>query len=217
MCSEDDSLGHGQSARGRRGEDSAGSRLHGTGLCRPCAFFHSKGCTSGANCHFCHQCPHNERERRKRFARQVKSKLLDSKMLPNMTSLSISVRPAAKIQLNNLLEEKNHPSELLRPALPRTESALASSRTSQPICQVSEQLEVSCLATCPWRAPRLPSVYNSVHDSLQVIMPQVWMPSAAVGQWQHCGQAQTVQCVKIVASIISNPQRATRQSSPTGW
>jgi len=50
---------------------STGSQLHGTGLCRPCAWYWKKaGCQNGNECGHCHQCPQSEiKERRK--AKQV--------------------------------------------------------------------------------------------------------------------------------------------------
>jgi len=53
------------------GFPSVGSRLHDTGRCKPCAFYHSKGCNSGFACLFCHLCPANEKQRRKRLRRQM--------------------------------------------------------------------------------------------------------------------------------------------------
>mmetsp|Transcript_43083 Transcript_43083/g.109499 ORF Transcript_43083/g.109499 Transcript_43083/m.109499 type:complete len:512 (-) Transcript_43083:565-2100(-) len=47
--------------------ESAGSMLHSSGQCRPCAWFYKpKGCENGAECRHCHLCPEGEiRERRK--------------------------------------------------------------------------------------------------------------------------------------------------------
>jgi len=55
---------------------SIGSKLHSEGRCKPCAFFHAKGCHSGASCLFCHQCPAHERQRRKRFLRRIRADLV---------------------------------------------------------------------------------------------------------------------------------------------
>lgn len=41
-----------------------GSRNHRLGTCRPCAFFHTKGCQSGMACEFCHLCDAGEKKRR---------------------------------------------------------------------------------------------------------------------------------------------------------
>lgn len=45
---------------------SLGSALHGSGGCRPCAFFHGVGCENGAICSFCHLCEAGERQRRRK-------------------------------------------------------------------------------------------------------------------------------------------------------
>jgi len=50
---------------------SAGSRLHQAGRCKPCAFFHARGCLNGVDCAFCHECPPQEAQRRKRVKRQL--------------------------------------------------------------------------------------------------------------------------------------------------
>lgn len=49
-----------------------GSVGHSKGSCRPCAFFHSPGCTNGAACPFCHLCDAGERKRRKKQQQQSK-------------------------------------------------------------------------------------------------------------------------------------------------
>lgn len=45
---------------------SVGSQGHGTGICKPCAFFHTKGCENGPACMFCHLCGPEEKKRRRR-------------------------------------------------------------------------------------------------------------------------------------------------------
>jgi len=45
---------------------SVGSATHFSGICKPCAFFHTKGCESGINCEFCHVCGPNEKKKRQR-------------------------------------------------------------------------------------------------------------------------------------------------------
>jgi len=47
--------------------NSGGSALHGTGRCRPCAWFwKSKGCQNEDNCGHCHLCPEGEIKARKK-------------------------------------------------------------------------------------------------------------------------------------------------------
>lgn len=43
-----------------------GSRGHRLGTCKPCAFLHTKGCTNGKDCAFCHLCSRGEKKRRQR-------------------------------------------------------------------------------------------------------------------------------------------------------
>jgi len=49
------------------GETSQGSQLHGTGECKPCAWFWKpQKCFRGADCGHCHLCPRNELKTRKK-------------------------------------------------------------------------------------------------------------------------------------------------------
>jgi len=45
---------------------TVGSTGHHVGACKPCAFYHSKGCGNGVNCSFCHLCPAGEKKRRQK-------------------------------------------------------------------------------------------------------------------------------------------------------
>lgn len=46
---------------------SLGSEQHGSGECRPCAWYYKpKGCHMGAQCTFCHLCPEGEIKSRKK-------------------------------------------------------------------------------------------------------------------------------------------------------
>lgn len=53
-----------------------GSAGHHLGKCKPCAFFHTRICESGADCKFCHLCLPDEKRRRKKekqaFYREVR-------------------------------------------------------------------------------------------------------------------------------------------------
>eukprot|EP00933_Yihiella_yeosuensis_P064366 TRINITY_DN67726_c0_g1_i1.p1 TRINITY_DN67726_c0_g1~~TRINITY_DN67726_c0_g1_i1.p1 ORF type:complete len:480 (+),score=120.95 TRINITY_DN67726_c0_g1_i1:136-1575(+) len=57
-----------------RGAPSLGSELHGTGECRPCAwFFKAQGCQNGRECLHCHLCPKQAvKARKKARAREHK-------------------------------------------------------------------------------------------------------------------------------------------------
>jgi hypothetical protein len=56
-------------------EPSAGSSHHRTGRCKPCAFYHTKGCQNAKACEFCHLCPPGEKQRRKRLQERMCEKL----------------------------------------------------------------------------------------------------------------------------------------------
>merc|ERR1712187_486505 len=43
---------------------SKGSVGHSRGRCKPCAFFHNRGCENGIMCEFCHLCVPGEKKRR---------------------------------------------------------------------------------------------------------------------------------------------------------
>lgn len=44
---------------------SAGAASHDKQECKPCAFYHTKGCKSGVDCKFCHMCGPGEKKKRK--------------------------------------------------------------------------------------------------------------------------------------------------------
>lgn len=48
---------------------SLGSALHSNGLCKPCAFLHTKGCENQTTCNFCHLCEPGEKKRRQKHKR----------------------------------------------------------------------------------------------------------------------------------------------------
>jgi len=51
---------------------SVGSSLHGTGMCRPCAWFWKpQGCGNGLNCCHCHLCPEGEIKARRKMKAAV--------------------------------------------------------------------------------------------------------------------------------------------------
>jgi hypothetical protein len=55
------------SDQGKQPSSSKGSALHGTGQCRPCAWYWKQGgCQNGAECFHCHMCPEGELKNRKK-------------------------------------------------------------------------------------------------------------------------------------------------------
>merc|ERR1712194_820666 len=45
---------------------TVGSAGHNFGTCKPCAFFHSRGCENGVQCSFCHLCAPGEKRQRQK-------------------------------------------------------------------------------------------------------------------------------------------------------
>jgi len=45
---------------------TVGSSGHNVGMCKPCAFFHTRGCGNGVQCTFCHLCPPDEKRKRQK-------------------------------------------------------------------------------------------------------------------------------------------------------
>merc|ERR1711972_988391 len=65
---------------------SEGSNAHASGQCKPCAFFHDKGCQSGATCQFCHLCPPREVQRRKRIRRRIAREQLAREQMAQLSA-----------------------------------------------------------------------------------------------------------------------------------
>lgn len=77
---------------------SIGSRLHGSGLCKPCAWFWKPtGCLNGAECRHCHSCTSGEFNRRKRerrrLFRQKGAQVHAGESSPSLISLSAPQSP----------------------------------------------------------------------------------------------------------------------------
>eukprot|EP00931_Biecheleriopsis_adriatica_P043736 TRINITY_DN24991_c0_g3_i1.p1 TRINITY_DN24991_c0_g3~~TRINITY_DN24991_c0_g3_i1.p1 ORF type:complete len:379 (+),score=60.76 TRINITY_DN24991_c0_g3_i1:75-1139(+) len=72
-CDEDedtediqDVLRQGQEEFHANSATNVGSRGHLMRMCKPCAFFNTKGCKDGIDCKFCHLCEPGEKKRRKK-------------------------------------------------------------------------------------------------------------------------------------------------------
>jgi len=76
---------------------SLGSALHGSGDCRPCAWFWKpQGCHNGEACRRCHLCPEGELKRRKKALKQVSVSSDDCtspEEVPTSVSSSTAVTP----------------------------------------------------------------------------------------------------------------------------
>jgi len=59
---------HGEGPR-KEPQVSVGSSSHGNSKCKPCAFYHKKGCDAGFGCLFCHICEPGEKKRRRQQQR----------------------------------------------------------------------------------------------------------------------------------------------------
>jgi len=63
------------------GVASIGSMLHGTGSCRPCAWFWKPvGCQSGSSCNYCHVCPAGAVKARKKCKQAIMRMVVTSPM-----------------------------------------------------------------------------------------------------------------------------------------
>jgi len=51
---------------------TVGSQGHWLRTCKPCAFFHTKGCGNGINCAFCHLCEPDEKKKRAKEQRALR-------------------------------------------------------------------------------------------------------------------------------------------------
>lgn len=58
---------------------SAGSALHGTGQCKPCAWFWKpRGCSNASSCAYCHLCPAGAlKERKKQKVAAIRQGLIE--------------------------------------------------------------------------------------------------------------------------------------------
>merc|ERR1712139_571498 len=50
---------------------SIGSLLHHKGGCRPCTFFHTRGCENKEDCQFCHLCGPGEKKKRLKLLKRA--------------------------------------------------------------------------------------------------------------------------------------------------
>eukprot|EP00930_Biecheleria_cincta_P041825 TRINITY_DN28736_c0_g1_i2.p1 TRINITY_DN28736_c0_g1~~TRINITY_DN28736_c0_g1_i2.p1 ORF type:complete len:273 (+),score=45.74 TRINITY_DN28736_c0_g1_i2:103-921(+) len=81
----------------RQPEASVGSALHGTGQCKPCAWFWKpEGCSNSGNCRHCHMCGRGELKRNKKIKMQARRALgsLEAPMLAALHgNLTLAVMP----------------------------------------------------------------------------------------------------------------------------
>jgi len=65
---------------------TVGSQGHWLGVCKPCAFLHTKGCGNGVLCSFCHICNKGEKKRRSKDKRAA----MRTGMQPERSRLLVS-------------------------------------------------------------------------------------------------------------------------------
>jgi len=147
---------------------SHGSLLHGTGNCRPCAWFwKAAGCQNGMLCEHCHVCPAGELRLRKK-AKQTMMRLglatpkagihQDTPAYP-FCGLPLSPLPVQNVNLNELLPSTSPPTTPLAP--PSTIVLGGIDEASSTTCggsDESEEAEFSAHSSPPGLAPpQLPS------------------------------------------------------------
>eukprot|EP00435_Cladocopium_sp_Y103_P041760 s1156_g11.t1 len=77
-----------------RSIESIGSRLHGSGLCKPCAWFWKPtGCRNGTECRHCHSCTLGEFNRRKRERRRLFRQKGGQQQVPSEDESPLSLSP----------------------------------------------------------------------------------------------------------------------------
>lgn len=201
-----DTIGQRKCADTGTEHDSVGSLLHDSGRCRPCAFFHGKGCKSGASCLFCHKCTAQERGRRKRWVRRMRADLLSTMLSGDLQTLSLGrslvrapMTAAPKLHLHHALQvAASNPVGVADPANrlhPSPFFGVGSAPIEKEAVAVHlPSVNASSLATSTeWLGVQQPPVLDSVPSLLYTAMPHAWRTTAAVGQ-HH---AQYVQCVNI--------------------
>jgi len=95
-----------------RGKPSKGSALHGTGECKPCAWFwHPKGCQKDEECEFCHFCPLGELKLRRKVRVQQLRGGVDEGGVESLSSPKYITIQAAKPAPDELSLGNKKPSD----------------------------------------------------------------------------------------------------------
>lgn len=63
---------------------TVGSAWHRAGNCKPCAFFHTRGCGNGTQCQFCHLCAPGEKKRRQKDKGAVHREMRRMGLMPDI-------------------------------------------------------------------------------------------------------------------------------------
>lgn len=90
------------------GACSVGSNLHGSGQCRPCAWFWKpEGCKNGADCCHCHTCPADEIKNRKQAKHFAMNQIARRPRVATGANGRSSLRNQSKISGNAQHARKN--------------------------------------------------------------------------------------------------------------
>jgi len=174
---------------------SVGSRQHHLGRCKPCAFFHTKGCKSASGCLFCHLCPPNEKQRRKALYRRMCQKF----------------QPVMAVAAQRWGNQKSNHMDYSAPITPRIGGAALGCWDSSHVELVPSWNQVSsgthrlsltdaCAAVGPASIPQPYFAVSTPHGPGQVQVPspvaidgnghQFWAPASSIAQgfeWQSIG------------------------------
>lgn len=176
--------------------NSVGSRFHDSGRCKPCAFFHTKGCESAANCLFCHRCPAHEKQRRKRLRRQLCHSLLGNFDTPHSCRTQGDSWQAQPTKAGHSRMISTDSTSTCSGWGNNTEGPIAHSRqasTSSQATSVYESGDVGNMANLTYAAPYNPNV------------PPQMMPSH--GSWQSWNESGPI-------DLEAMPARDTEESFP---
>mmetsp|Transcript_31384 Transcript_31384/g.57618 ORF Transcript_31384/g.57618 Transcript_31384/m.57618 type:complete len:553 (+) Transcript_31384:54-1712(+) len=164
---------------------SQGSERHGTGECRPCAWFWKpEGCRNGADCFHCHLCPFGELKARKRAKAVLKSS-----------------EEAARVMNVNLLERTGNAEQV--PHAAAASSTGPSSEQQSPYFVPMQAVNVTAAA---------PAVATS---SVMLVIPKIGTQSPQAPMQVASGYALSMQPPSIVAGpICAAPMSPPSSPSP---
>merc|ERR1712159_944468 len=87
---------------------SIGSLLHHKKECKPCTFFHTRGCENKEDCQFCHLCGPSEKKKRlkamKRAQREADFVALEQAKVTLATMSSFRAAQELALQVDTIIE-----------------------------------------------------------------------------------------------------------------
>lgn len=166
-------------ARGVEETRNRGSILHGTGVCRPCAWFwKATGCQNGEFCEHCHVCPVGELRQRKkeklammRLGLATPKAVIDQEQAYYAAAFSGAVPPLPNFHLNMFLPPAFAPvSPALVPSTPPTMPSMGGlDEAASTTCGGSDDSDADVLVSTQSSPPGL--------DPLQALSIPVTLPS----------------------------------------